>query len=226
MKRIKRGKKRTPTRASGDSEQRLVRELQGRVAVYIDTANLEKSVQALGLIPPKRFTKGMRWRADKNLWHVDYKKLYQFFKKNTQLLSSSFYTASFGTRSHNRFLMFLRKNGYRLVLKPIKTIPGRGKIITCEHCGHKNRIADERKANFDVEISVDALAWINNYDTFILFSGDSDFVYLVRFLKKHGKKIIVLSRRGHVANELRTSKDVDYYQDIWKLRNQFLRKSP
>lgn len=121
--------------------------------------------------------------------------------------------------------MFLKKNGYRVVWKPIKTILGRGKTITCEQCGHKNRMADERKADFDVEISVDAVSWLNNFDTFVLFSGDSDFVYLTSFLKKHKKRVLVLSRRGHVADELRTSKNIDHYQDVWKLREEFLVRS-
>jgi len=205
--------------------EELIGKMQGPVAVYIDAANLEKSVQALGLIPPRRFKKDMSWKADRNLWRVEHKKLRKFFEKNTKLSGVSFYTARFGTKSHESFLTFLKNNGYRLVTKPVKTILGRGRTITCEHCGYKNKIPDERKADFDVEISVDAVNWMKYYETFVLFSGDSDFVYLIQFLKRHGKKIIVLSRRGHVAYELRTSRDVDYYQDIWKLRNQFLEKS-
>ena len=111
------------------------------------------------------------------------------------------------------------------MMKRIKTIKGRGRVVTCENCGFKNKIPDERKADFDVEISIDAISWMKNYDSFVLFSGDSDFVYLLKYLKKRGKKVIVLSRRGHVANELRTSKDVDLYLDIWKLRDELLKKS-
>lgn len=203
----------------------LVKRLQGRVAVYIDAANLEKSVQELGFVPPKRIRRGGYWKGDRNRWRVDYKKLYRFFKKHTNLASISFYTARFGTKSHNKFLMFLKKNGYRIVLKPIKTIKGRGRVVTCEKCGHRNKIPDERKADFDVEISVDTVNWFRSYETFVLFSGDSDFVYLIDFLRKQGKTIVVLSRRGHVAHELRTSKNIDYYQDIWKLRRELLKKS-
>jgi len=205
--------------------QELINKLQGRVVVYIDAANLEKSVQELGFIPPKRVPRGSVWKGDKNRWRVDYKNLHRFFKRNSNLASINFYTARFGTKSHNKFLMFLKKNGYRVVLKPIKTIKGRGRVITCEKCGHRNRIPDERKADFDVEISVDATSWIGNFDTFVLFSGDSDFVYLIDFLKKRGKKIVVLSRRGHVANELRSFQHIDYYQDIWKLRDEFLKRA-
>lgn len=204
--------------------RRLVKEFKGRVAVYIDAANLEKSVKSLGLTPPRRFKKGMRWKADSTLWSVNYIKLYQFFMRNSKLVSISFYTARFGTKNHDNFLTFLKNKGYRLVTKSVKTIPGRGRIITCEQCGYKNIIPDERKADFDVEISVDATSWMDNYETFILFSGDSDFVFLINFLKKRGKRIVIFSRRGHVANELRTSKDVDYYEDIWKMKEEFLIK--
>lgn len=224
-KRSKNARRKSSHRAGEESAKRLLKAIDGRVALYIDAANLEKSVQALGLIPPRYLSKGTKWQANRNLWYVDYKRLYSFFKKNTQLSSISFYTARFGTKSHEGFLTFLKNSGYRLVTKPVKTIHGRGRTITCEHCGYKNRIPDERKADFDVEIAVDAVDWMRNYETFVLFSGDSDFVYLVNFLKKHRKRIVVLSRRGHVADELRTSRDVDCYCDIWKLRSQFLKKT-
>ena len=44
-----------------------------------------------------------------------------------------------------------------------------------------------RKSNFDVEISVDAIKMLEHYDTFCIFSGDADFVYLNNFLKKIGR---------------------------------------
>lgn len=57
------------------------------------------------------------------------------------------------------------------------------------------------KSNFDVEISVDAIRLLEQYDTFCLFSGDSDFTYLARFLKKNKKKFIVVAS-GQVFHTL------------------------
>lgn len=57
------------------------------------------------------------------------------------------------------------------------------------------------KSNFDVEISVDAIRLLEEYDTFCLFSGDSDFTYLVSFLKKNKKKFIVVAS-GQVFHTL------------------------
>jgi len=59
-----------------------------------------------------------------------------------------------------------------------------------------------RKCNFDVEISVDAIKMIDYYDTFCIFSGDADFVYLNNFLKKRGKKIIIV-KGGYITGKLR-----------------------
>ncbi len=44
-----------------------------------------------------------------------------------------------------------------------------------------------------MEISIDAIRLLKEYDTFCLFSGDSDFSYLAWFLKKNKKKFIVVA---------------------------------
>ncbi|MBU1091685.1 NYN domain-containing protein [Patescibacteria group bacterium] len=64
-----------------------------------------------------------------------------------------------------------------------------------------------RKCNFDVEISVDAIKMLKHYDTFFLFSGDADFVYLNNFLRKKGKKIILI-KAGYITTKLRKSADL------------------
>lgn len=62
------------------------------------------------------------------------------------------------------------------------------------------------KCNFDVEISVDMLKTIKHYDTVLLLSGDADFVYLLRYLKSKGKKIILI-KGGNIVKELREISD-------------------
>lgn len=64
-----------------------------------------------------------------------------------------------------------------------------------------------RKCNFDVEISVDAIKKIKKYDTFCLFSGDADFVYLNNFLRKHDKKVILI-KGGYITTKLRKSANI------------------
>ena len=64
-----------------------------------------------------------------------------------------------------------------------------------------------RKCNFDVEISVDAIKMIDYYDTFCIFSGDADFVYLNNFLRKKGKKVVII-KGGYITTKLRESADL------------------
>jgi len=72
------------------------------------------------------------------------------------------------------------------------------------------------KCNFDVEIAVDTIKLLEKYDTCCLFSGDADFIYLNKFLRKKGKKIILI-KGGHITKELRKSVDkIINAQDIKK----------
>jgi len=60
------------------------------------------------------------------------------------------------------------------------------------------------KCNFDVEMSVDSIRLLDNYNTLVMFSGDADFIALFRYLTKKGKKIILV-KGGHITDDLRKS---------------------
>lgn len=62
------------------------------------------------------------------------------------------------------------------------------------------------KCNFDVEMTVDAIRLMREYDTLALFSSDADFVSLARYLKKNGKKIILI-KSGRITADLRRASD-------------------
>ena len=78
---------------------------------------------------------------------------------------------------------------YRVITKPVK------KIIT-------RNGGFEYKANFDIEIAFDMLDNIDNYDTALLFSGDSDFAIVLDRIKAHKRRVLVFSTRGHISLEL------------------------
>ena len=63
------------------------------------------------------------------------------------------------------------------------------------------------KCNFDVEITIDAIRLIDYYDTFALFSGDSDFSMLLKFLRRKGKKII-LFYAGRISHSIKNYADL------------------
>jgi uncharacterized LabA/DUF88 family protein len=143
-------------------------------------------------------------------WWVDYSKLRELFDGNI-LVDIRFYSVHHGTDSQDKFFTFLKRHGYTLVTKPLKII----KQADIE-------AGDIRKANFDVEIAVDAVEMQDRFDTFILFSGDSDFDYLLQFLKKRNKTTIVVSAKHHVAKELIETSDK--YIGLKKLRLVIERK--
>jgi uncharacterized LabA/DUF88 family protein len=164
----------------------------GKTGVFIDAANIELSAKDIG-------------------FKIDYKKLLAFLKKQTNLSYIGFYTVRFNNEKHDAFLTFLKKTGYNLVTKPIKVIKKPTK-----------QLGDIRKANFDVEITVEIMKRIKELNTIILFSGDSDFEYLVKELRKKRKIVIVVSFKHHISKELINS--ANYYFDLKKIRNIIERK--
>lgn len=164
----------------------------GRVAVFIDAANLESSVKHLG-------------------WWIDYKKLYDLFKKQTRLVGVRHYGVRFGNPRHDKFLTVLKRTGIKLITKPLKVIR------------KSNREkGDIRKANFDVEIAIDAVKLISSYDALVLFSGDSDFEALVKTLRGWGKKVLVVSTKHYVSRELIES--CSRYIDLRKIKEKIVRR--
>ena len=165
--------------------------VRGKVAIFIDAANIELSAKDLG-------------------FQVDYRRLYKWLSRECNLKFIGFFTVRFDNKKHDAFLTVLKKCGYKLTTKPLKLI--------------KNRRDGShlRKANFDVEIAVESMKRIDSFETFVLFSGDSDFDYLIKELKKHGKKAIVVSLKYHVAKELVESSD--FYLDLRKIKKEIQRK--
>lgn len=87
-----------------------------------------------------------------------------------------------------------RKAGFSVKTKEIKMIP--------QYNEDGKFLGKFPKCNFDVEIAMDLLLKIKNYDTVMLFSGDSDFGGLMDYLKNNGKKIVVVCTRNRMSKEL------------------------
>ena len=100
--------------------------------------------------------------------------------------------------------------GFNVIKKPLKRIH------------HQSDIGSsiEEKGNMDVELTIDAVHNIEKYDKCILFSGDSDFLELVNYIKRRQKQVFVYSSKNSVSYELRTScnRYIDLLtikEDIW-----------
>ncbi len=123
-------------------------------------------------------------------WRVDYKKLKEYFEKECNLKAIYFYTGRVGENNkQNSFIKKLEGLGYIVKAKEVKRI----KI---------SKDAYEWKGNLDVELTIDVLANLANFDTLILMSGDSDFAALLDTVKMREKRVLVMSTKGHVSKEL------------------------
>ena len=137
-------------------------------------------------------------------WRVDYKKLKEYFEKECDLKAVYFYTGRVGeNHKQNSFLKKLEHFGYVVKAKEVKRI----KV---------SKSAYEWKGNLDVELAIDVLGNVNNFDTIILMSGDSDFAPLLDAVKVQHKRALVMSTKGHISRELLTRAK---YINLKKLKN-------
>ncbi len=140
---------------------------RGRVAVFIDGNNLFHAARFHNL-------------------DIDYNKLLRVLLGDGRLLRAFFYTGvDAGAERQQGFLLWMRRNGFRVVQKELKTF-----------------YDGTRKANLDVEIAVDMLSLAGRYDTAVLVSGDEDFVYAINAVAYKGCRVEVAGFRSNTAPHL------------------------
>lgn len=153
----------------------------------------------MDLEPPTTLTFGHRGRValfidGNNLFHaarfhnidIDYNKLLRLLLGDGRLLRAFFYTGvDVGAERQQGFLLWMRRNGFRVVQKELKTF-----------------YDGTRKANLDVEIAVDMLSLAGRYDTAVLVSGDEDFVYAVNAVAYKGCRVEIAGFRSNTAPRL------------------------
>lgn len=140
---------------------------RGRVAVFIDGNNLFHAARFHNI-------------------DIDYNKLLRLLLGDGRLLRAFFYTGvDVGAERQQGFLLWMRRNGFRVVQKELKTF-----------------YDGTRKANLDVEIAVDMLSLAGRYDTAVLVSGDEDFVYAINAVAYKGCRVEVAGFRSNTAPRL------------------------
>ena len=168
------------------------------IYVFIDASNLWEALKAKGKF-------------------LDFEKATRHIKEkfNGTTIKAFYHTAypAEGTRSYSldgkhRFFTFLKKGlGFAVIKKELKRIS----IV------NENGESIEEKGNMDVEITIDALHHFKKYDIAVFFTGDSDFLALVTYLKNHGKKVFIFSSENNISQELRTG--ADGYTDVLKIED-------
>jgi uncharacterized LabA/DUF88 family protein len=169
---------------------------QERLGLFIDGSNLYAAARALG-------------------FDIDYKKLLDVFRKNSQLIRAFYYTALIEDQEYSPIrplVDWLDYNGYTMVTKPTKEFTdatGRRKL----------------KGNMDIELAIDVMEMAEHLDHIVIFSGDGDFRRLVDAVQRKGVRVTVVSTvRSNppmVADELR--RQADTFMELQDLAPSIMR---
>ncbi len=171
---------------------------KARTIVIVDFGNVEKWKMSLG-------------------WQIDIGQLANLIKtlsSGKKFLRRFYYGADYGPHDGASELiewsrMILEKAeayGMKVVKKRVKYI-------------HTDQgIADSKfvkKCDLDVEMTIDLIKERDNYDTIILFSGDGDLAYALKYLhENYDKQCIVFGARDHIGREMIDAKNNGIISDI------------
>ena len=168
-----------------------------KAIVFIDASNYHYGLRKLG-------------------WCIDYKKFVDWLKQEREIVNIFYYGSSHSEKSffishpeynnNEQSVKFLLLEEYRndrkkflKVLKSLNIIV-REKPIWCVYDNTEGKY--KLKSNSDVELTVDALNRINDYNEIVLCSGDGDFARLVRYLKNKGKVTTIISIKERTSSVL------------------------
>jgi uncharacterized LabA/DUF88 family protein len=168
-----------------------------KAIVFIDASNYHYGLQKLG-------------------WRIDYGKFVDWLKKDHEIVNIYYYGSTHSEKSffkchpqyetHEFSVKYFLLKEYRdkmknffKILKALDIIV-REKQIWCIYDDTEGKY--KLKSNADVELTVDALDRINDYQEIILCSGDGDFARLIRYLKNKGKITTVISIKERTSSVL------------------------
>lgn len=119
-------------------------------------------------------------------WFIDQKKLSAYLKVKFKAKKAFFY---YGKDSKDikkeKFLKKLKQFGFILRVKEIK------------------RFGKRTKANCDVDMTMDLLLKIDEYDKAVVLTGDGDFAPLFYHLQSKGKEVVIISSPKRTAREIK-----------------------
>jgi uncharacterized LabA/DUF88 family protein len=181
------------------------REPTERVAVFVDGANLYHSI--------KNYYKGV----------LDYGRLLSAAVGDRKLLRATFYIVekqetdeTQGTPSARSFVYNLNKFGYKVRSKP---------LVVHETLTAEGERSVSHKGDWDIGLVVDMMRLANHADTYVLVSGDGDYVEAVDYLQSEkGIRLEVISAAQCTSQALL---DVcDLHTDLADIPDLFRRPGP
>jgi uncharacterized LabA/DUF88 family protein len=208
----------------------------GKTNVYIDYANVRPWSEKLGWhIAPNRLKQFLKSFDNVGLIKFyqgelvgdprsqsEIKKLrecrFEVRTKPVKIMRHSIDTTSISKQSPDLLRKFIR--GSLLRIFSIGTVEYLNKKFEEMNTAGVFYIED-RKCNFDVEIGTDMRVdhLKDGIETFVLWSGDSDFADPIRTLLAEGKRVVLFATAGRVARELNDLvKEGLFIFDIFELR--------
>jgi uncharacterized LabA/DUF88 family protein len=176
-----------------------------RVAVFVDGANLYHSI--------KSYYRGV----------LDYDRLLDAAVGERKLLRATFYIVekqetdeSQGTASTRSFVYNLNKFGYKVRSKP---------LVVHESLTPEGERTVSHKGDWDIGVVVDMMRLADHADTYVLVSGDGDYVEAVEYLQSEkGIRVEVISAAQCTSQALL---DVcDQHTDLADIPDLFRRPGP
>ncbi len=175
------------------------------MAVFVDGANLYHSI--------KSYYKGV----------LDYYRLLSAAVGDRALLRATFYIVekqeadeAQGTTSARSFVYNLNKFGYKVRSRP---------LVVHETLSAEGERTVSHKGDWDIGIVVDMMRLADHADTYVLVSGDGDYVEAVEFLQSEkGIRVEVISASQCTSQALL---DVcDSHTDLADIPDLFRRQGP
>ncbi len=168
-----------------------------RTIVIVDFGNVEK------------WKNSLKWR----IGIKELARLVKNFSYGKEFLRRFYYGADYGPNEKSQdiiewsrvILDKARMNRFEVVDKRVKYIHN-----------PNNKLGFDKKCDLDVEITIDLIKERGNYDTIVLFSGDGDLMYAIRYLKEvYEKSCIVFGARDHIGREIFDAKNDGVINDIF-----------
>ncbi len=159
------------------------RRRQKQVYAFIDSQNLNISVQRLG-------------------WKIDWRKFREHLSEKYGV-TKAFMFIGYVPEFEDMYVQ-LHEAGYMVVLKPTfdMTRPRPEHVEKTDGDGKPENEEDKKqtKGNIDADLVLWAMKELKNYHKAVIVSGDGDFYSLVEYLEQQGKLLKILAPTGHYSS--------------------------
>ncbi len=173
--------------------------LQGKTLVLIDWANV------------------FNWMRG-SAGEIDPQQLYDYLRTYSNVDRICLFAGEDDHPKSVEFLEECRKIGFEVISKKVKyvsTLVEKSPFWDAlkEHVPEKklqkmrNQPILRRKCDFDVELSKELLLNLDEYHTYILFSGDGDYATVIEEIMKREKRVFIVSTERALGKEFREMMD-------------------